>query len=188
MSDGAYREPVPFGHFRPRYAPGRPFPPYRFIPGHAPHPITHPDGHSHGRAEPVFAPLTEGNWRESEDYLFGVDLYNHAYWWEAHEAWEGLWRVSPEPVAGFLQGLIQCSGALIKAHVADAGGTRRLSERGRAKMRESFENRSGSCEVFLGIDVPEHLARWDRYFAVAIRRAEGEKIDDEVNPLIILRV
>ncbi|MCB1155573.1 DUF309 domain-containing protein, partial [bacterium] len=126
MNPESHDEPTPFDLTWPRYAPRRPFPSYRFIPGRAPHPITHPDGHSHGRPEPVFAPLTERNWRESGEYLFGVDLYNFAYWWEAHEAWEGLWRVSAEPVAGFLQGWIQCSGALIKAHMGDEGGTRRL--------------------------------------------------------------
>ena len=26
------------------------------------------------------------------DYLYAIDLYNYAYWWECHEVLEGLWR------------------------------------------------------------------------------------------------
>src|SRR4030095_3868699 len=92
----ALREPEPPFAGAPRYAPQRPFPPYRFVPGLNPHPVSHPQGHSYrGRAReeppPRFAPE---RWRENVDFLHGCDLYNHAYWWEAHEAWEGLWHLT----------------------------------------------------------------------------------------------
>jgi hypothetical protein len=30
----------------------------------------------------------------SDAFLWGLDLFNHGYYWEAHEAWEGLWQVA----------------------------------------------------------------------------------------------
>ncbi|MCX5745889.1 MAG: DUF309 domain-containing protein, partial [Proteobacteria bacterium] len=30
-----------------------------------------------------------------EDFRHGVDLFNHGFPWEAHEAWEPLWRAAP---------------------------------------------------------------------------------------------
>ena len=54
--------------------------------------------------------------REDEEYLYGVDCYNHGYLWEAHEAWEGLWhQAKGTPAhAECLQGLIQCAAAALK--------------------------------------------------------------------------
>ena len=67
------------------------FPNYRYIPGIHPHPINSPEGHSFGAEEPEIDSWDSDEWAENEDYLFGVDLYNYHYYWEAHEAWEGLW-------------------------------------------------------------------------------------------------
>ena len=95
----------------------KPFPPYRHIPGVTPHPIRDPRGHSYGIEEVHDAePLPPELWQQNEDYLYGVDLYNFAYWWEAHEAWEGLWHQAEDTYRLFLQGLIQISAAFIKYH------------------------------------------------------------------------
>ena len=75
----------------PRYS-ARPFPPYRFIPGNNPHPRRHPQGHSFGCPEPSPEPYRPEDWCQSEDYRFGIDLYNFAYWWECHEVFEGFWH------------------------------------------------------------------------------------------------
>jgi predicted metal-dependent hydrolase len=54
-------------------------------------------------------------WRSSEDYLFGIDLYNHAYWWESHEVLEELWHLAGHRTqqGWFLQGLIQLAAGLL---------------------------------------------------------------------------
>ena len=90
----------------PRYLPDRPFPPYAYLPGQGAHPTQHPDGHSYG-VEHEAVHLPAERWSENDDYLFGVDLYNHGYFWEAHEAWEGLWQIGGHDAsqATFLQGL-----------------------------------------------------------------------------------
>src|SRR5207244_4035273 len=73
-----------------RLAPERPFPPYAFVSPHRPHPRTDPRGHSFGAPETPAPPLNPAEWRRSRDYLHAIDLFNHGYYWEAHEAWEAL--------------------------------------------------------------------------------------------------
>ena len=31
-------------------------------------------------------------WHLCRPYLYGIDLFNDGYYWEAHEVWEGLWH------------------------------------------------------------------------------------------------
>ena len=99
-----------------RYAPDLPFPPYAHQPGQTPHPRTHPEGHSYSASEYAGPSLSEQTWPECSAYLHGVDLFNHGYYWEAHEAWEGLWKATSRStvLARFLQGLIQLSGDAYK--------------------------------------------------------------------------
>jgi uncharacterized protein len=51
------------------------------------------------------------------DFRFGVDLFNHGFPWEAHEAWEPLWFAAPRERAerALLQGLIHAAAAAVKA-------------------------------------------------------------------------
>jgi len=41
----------------------------------------------------------------------GVDHFNAREFWDAHEAWEGIWLQSTSDVRLFLQGLIQLAAA-----------------------------------------------------------------------------
>jgi hypothetical protein len=113
------------------------FPPYAFVPGEAPHPTRDPLGHSYSEEEEGPVPsVTPAEWHSSPDYLFGVDLYNAGYLWEAHEAWEGLWHVSKhDPVqADFIQGLIQCAAACLKIRMGQARGMQKLMEQGTGRL------------------------------------------------------
>ena len=56
-----------------------------------PHPRNDPDGHSYDEEEEYLPHFTAEEWRDCEHYLYGVDLFNQGYWWEAHEAWEAVW-------------------------------------------------------------------------------------------------
>lgn len=101
------------------------------MPGRHPHPIASPQGHSYrppGEPEPLVHWHPPEAWRTCDDYLYGCDLYNHAYWWEAHEAWEGLWRVTPRESAqhAFLQGLIQTTACHLKRLMRSPDGVARL--------------------------------------------------------------
>ena len=65
-------------------------------------------------------PLTtsDGDHRLAEDpcFLRGVDLFNHGFYYEAHEAWEQIWiNLQKEtPQRRLFNGLIQVSASLLK--------------------------------------------------------------------------
>ena len=122
------------------------------MPGETPHPRTHPRGHAYGtEAGYDGLPLLPDNWHCNQAYLFGVDLYNYAYWWEAHEQWEGLWRLAgSQSVCGlYLRGLIQISAALIKWHQGNQRGTVGLFGRGRDRLEQVLTG--GKREVYMGL-------------------------------------
>jgi len=111
----------------PRYSK-LPFPRYRFVAGLNPHPRRDPRGHAFGTPETPPPYVSPDLWRENAVYLHGVDLYNFAYWWECHEALEGLWHLTGHQgvEAQFLQGIIQAAAANLKRHMDQLVGARRL--------------------------------------------------------------
>jgi hypothetical protein len=110
----------------PRLLPDEPLPPYAFVPGQSPHPTSDPAGHSFGRAATPPAPLDPSRWRECRDYLHGLDLFNAGFYWEAHEAWEGLWHAAGRTgtTADFLKGLIKLAAAGVKHRAGKPAGVR----------------------------------------------------------------
>ena len=79
----------------PSYCPQRELPPYSYVPGQGlPHPTGDERGHSFGRHEPPPLMLDEATWRQNETWLYAFDLFNHGFYWEAHEAWESLWHTA----------------------------------------------------------------------------------------------
>jgi hypothetical protein len=59
-------------------------------------------------------------WPHELGHLFAVDLFNHGYWWEAHEAWESYWHGATDgtPEHHTLQALIQFAALLLKLEAA----------------------------------------------------------------------
>ena len=100
----------------PIYLPKKAFPPYSFVGGHWPHPSKDRGGHSYGVKEGDIAPLSSDSWWVNSTYLFAIDLFNHGYYWEAHEQWEQLWiKAGRQGQDGqMLKGLIKLSAAAIK--------------------------------------------------------------------------
>jgi hypothetical protein len=117
------------GSDRKRYT-DRPFPDYRHLPGQTPHPTRDPEGHSYGLPELSLPDLNHENWRKSEDYLYGIDLFNEGYWWECHEVLEGLWHASGigSDAGHVLQAVIQCAAAHLKASTDRPVGAMRLHD------------------------------------------------------------
>lgn len=157
----------------PRYAPARPFPPYAFLPGRDPHPTGDPRGHSYGErteAPPVYLPAER--WRENGDFLFGCDLYNHGYLWEAHEAWEGLWHRARQDgdQAELLQGLIQCAAACLKIPMDQPGGRARLAEAGTGRLERVARARAGR---HMGLDLLTFVREFRAFAALAAPELEA---------------
>jgi predicted metal-dependent hydrolase len=48
---------------------------------------------------------------EETDLERGIALFNSGQFWEAHEAWEEIWKNHPEDGRFFIQGLIQLAAA-----------------------------------------------------------------------------
>jgi hypothetical protein len=140
-----------------RHAPDRSLPPYAFLPGRDPHPTRDPSGHSFEASEQELPYLPAEVWPTNEEYLFGVDLYNHGFLWEAHEAWEGVWNASKhDPLQKeHLQGLIQCAAACLKIRMEQPRGLARLSELGTARL-EGVARKTGG--QFMGIDLMSFVA------------------------------
>ena len=128
-----------------RHLPEVAFPPYAYVPGKTPHPVRDQEGHMRG-GEPVGG------------FLRGIDLYHAGYLWEAHEAWEGLWKATTDPTKReFLQALIQIAAALLKAHVGEEGGARKLADAARSRLKTAGDR----C---MGIEVLDLLHQLDACF------------------------
>lgn len=148
-----------------------PFPPYRFVPGAHPHPVASPQGHSYlppGATEPPVPFHPPERWRESEAYLFGCDLYNHGFWWEAHEAWEGLWHVvpNPSPQRNFLQGIIQVGAGHLQAFLGKPDGVNRLRETSRRHLDITLE--AVANRLFMGVQLRDWVKKVDAYWDVVL--------------------
>jgi hypothetical protein len=157
-----------------RYAPGRPFPAYAYLPGRDPHPTGDPRGHSFTSApETRAAYLPPARWLENVDYLYGVDLYNAGYLWEAHEVWEGLWHQAKRDAlqAPFLQGLIQCAAAALKVPMRQPNGLARLAEQGTARLERVGRETQGR---FMGLDVASFVSAF-RVFAASRPESADER-------------
>jgi len=125
----------------------RPLPVYRHVPGKTPHPTGDPAGHSYGETEPELPDLNQVPWHTCEHYLYGIDLFNEGYWWECHEALEGLWHAAGHDSAAghVLQAVIQCGAAHLQ-YAEKPRGARRLVE-----YAQRHANLRGECD--LGVDL-----------------------------------
>jgi hypothetical protein len=106
----------------PRYS-ARPLPPVAFVPGvskRADRPAAPPDRPATVDLDALAA---------DDDFRHGVDLFNHGFPWEAHEAWEPLWFAAPRerPERALLQGLIHAAAAAVKARAGANDAARGLA-------------------------------------------------------------
>lgn len=137
---------------------GLSFPAYRFLPGKDPHPRADEQGHSYQNTDWVADGLLPEHWRDDALYLNGCDLFNHGFWWEAHEVWEACWLVCPHHSrqALFLQGLIQAANALLKIRMGKPRAVSRLS-------REVERLMPADQTVYCGLRIAEWRARFIDY-------------------------
>lgn len=155
-----------------------PLPAYSFVPDRSPHPHADPEGHRFGRHLSPTGALEPETWASCHRYLLGIDLFNHGYYWEAHEAWEAVWNANGRrgPAATFLKCLIQLAvvGVKLRQGMVDAAiaHARRAAELARAVHGAIGENR------WMGLDVAE-LAQWAEQLAAepAACRNDGAAVE-----------
>ncbi|MCX7701865.1 MAG: DUF309 domain-containing protein [Gemmataceae bacterium] len=121
-----------------RWLPDRPLPPYTYVPGRTPHPVSDPRGHSFGnRNEDAEPPPAVAGQAVLNGLLWGIDLFNHGYFWEAHEAWEGLWHAAGRrgATADLFKALIQLAVAGVKHYEGRDEGMRRHAARAKELLQ-----------------------------------------------------
>ncbi len=83
---------------------------------------------------------------EDDDFLYGIDLFNAAYWWEAHVYFERLWAETPSAdERAFLQGLIQLAAALVKRREGSSAGEAKLVAKALEKLQQTRERSGAIC-------------------------------------------
>jgi uncharacterized protein len=144
----------------PRYLPDVPLPPYSYVTGRYPHPLRDPAGHSFGVAPELCPPPDPERWNECRPYLHGVDLFNHGYYWEAHEAWEQAWHAAGRrgPTADFLKALIKLAAAGVKAREGMPDGVRSHVRRGAALFRAVIAALPSPQTRFFGLELAPLVA------------------------------
>jgi predicted metal-dependent hydrolase len=88
----------------------------------------------------------------------GIELFNRAAFFDAHEALEDVWRAAPRPEKKFLQGLIQVAVALHHHGNGNLAGARSV-------LRRAFRNISLYPKDFGGIQsagLLHSIAEWQR--------------------------
>ncbi len=160
----------------PRFVPETAFPPYTFIPGRTPHPISDPAGHLYGQQPELPPRLEPARWQESRAYLYGIDLFNHGYYWEAHEVWEGLWRAAGRTgqLADFLKGLIKLAAAGVKVRQGQPRGVSSHAAGAAAHFRDVAQQLGGEETVYLGLRLRDLIA-----FAAKVERQAENVPNDE---------
>jgi predicted metal-dependent hydrolase len=95
---------------------------------------------------------------ELEQCREGIELFNRAAFFEAHEALEDVWRAAPQSEKKFLQGLIQVAVALHHYGNGNLAGARSV-------LRRAFRNLSLYPEGCGGIHsaaLLRTIAEWQR--------------------------
>jgi predicted metal-dependent hydrolase len=146
--------------FPPRLLPDVAFPPYTFVPGRTPRPLRDPAGHQFGQPAEKPPPLDPAHWRDSRTYLRGVDLFNHGYYWEAHEVWEGLWHAAGRVglTADFLRGLIKLAAAGVKVRQGQPRGVVSHAAGAAVHFRDIARQLGSDDTFYLGLRLRDLLA------------------------------
>src|SRR4051812_45812937 len=142
----------------PRYAPHRPLPLRAFVPGREGS-VRPTDGVIDLEART----LSPEKWRENEAWLYGVDLWNHGFLWEAHEAWESIWRVPYDAQQSeFLRGMIQCAASALKIAIGNTQSATKLAQSGLARLEPATMSTTGR---YMGLDVRLFAAAFQAFVA-----------------------
>ena len=127
------------------------FPPYSYVPGMFPHPLSDPNGHGFEIGPEDATETDPTNWPRCRAYLRGLDLFNHGYYWESHECWEAVWHNAGRHglLADFLKALIKIAAALVKAREGRVDGVRRHARRALELL--SFTSEQVTGNTFMGL-------------------------------------
>lgn len=133
-------------------------PVYAFLPGIN----QHPDKNHQQKHIPELSDTDEWirleNWQNSQAYLYAIDLFNRAYYWEVHEVLEYLWMKNGKnsETAIFLKGIIQLAVSLLKKKLGNKHGAERL-------LKKAIIHLQRKEKIYLGIDVKKLINECEKY-------------------------
>lgn len=95
----------------------------------------------------------------AQTHRWAIDLFNHGYYWEAHEAWESIWIALGRrgSQADFIKGLIKLTAAGVKLRQRRPRGAVRHARRA-AELFAGCARIAGAPGVFPGELSPWYLA------------------------------
>ena len=146
-----------------------------------PHPISDPQGHMHGQADEEVQAPADGDWRNCHSLLWGIDLFNHGFYWEAHESWEQLWLAFGRQgaLADLVKGLIKLAAACVKAREGRSGGVASHSARA-IELITSFRE-TQNTDTGLGLDLAQVLQ-----LAEAINEQASSLVNRSEQPVVLI--
>lgn len=148
----------------PLRVPNESLPAYRYVPGLHPHPFRDPAGHMYIDGSPPPEQVWDSStvWSTDERYLRAADLFDHRYYWEAHEAWEALWHCAKRgsPDHALLQSLIQGAAGILKLHMGSTKGANLLIGRAEQRMQPIIKVMGPKLR---GVDIPALFERLHKH-------------------------
>jgi len=104
----------------------------------------------------------ETPWTQDERFLYGADLFDQRYYWEAHEAWEALWHFAAPDTNPhrLLQSLIQYAAAALKHHMGHTQGAERLYQRATERLKVILQS---EATPYRGIHIRELITRMENH-------------------------
>ena len=169
-----------------RLVSNQPFPPYAYVPLHWPHPTRDPKGHSYGEGHVKSASLLSelkkeaGTWRRCRPYLYGIDLFNHGYYWEAHDAWESVWLACGRKgiTADFLKGLIKLAAAGVKAREGRKRRVQQQAKRAEELFRQTANAVGSQKENYMGLSLDRliRFAKRLRHHPIAVNSKDNNSV------------
>ena len=108
------------------------------------------------------------------EFKTGLDLFNRAHFFDAHEALEDVWRALPRdrPLRRHLQGLVQLAVAFHHESTGNRVGARSVLER-------ALRNLNGADSAFPDLDLDRlraDLADWQEHLAGAAPKPKSPQI------------
>jgi uncharacterized protein len=119
--------------------------------------------------------------KDLSEYCHGIELFNSCHYYEAHEVWEDIWRVSEGEERLFYQGLIQAAAAMVH----HTRGNRRGIQIVLPKALAKFESLP---PIFMSLDLRKFTADLRTYLAYAIEGEQANLEKDESRPRPIIEL
>lgn len=119
----------------------------------------------------------------AENLRYAVDLFNHGYYWEAHEVWEHEWIAAGRcgPWADLIKGCIKLAAAGVKAREGRPAGIVRHGMRAKELFVTARTNWPSSSTPMVHWD-------WDELLKIAAGILRESPRNDDVDGAIPCRM